>query len=847
MFMGLDGFNWFTGVVEDRKDPEKRGRVRVRIWALHSKEKQVNDKTGQGIPTEDLPWAMPIRPITSAAMDGIGNTPLGLVEGTWVVGFARDGDVYNDLFILGSIGGKPEDAPKDNNGKDGFVDPRTAGEISDSPRYINKVENRDPGYPGMDIPQGRYPQEKWLNEVDVNRLARAEKLDETLIKPKREDLEKNIPTAFMSLWDELPIPYNAKYPYNHVFETESGHVMEFDDTKDAERFHLWHKSKSYLEIHNDGKMQVKTQKDFFTIARGNIHSYAEEDMSLTSKKDFGIMSKTGNVKILSALGDVDVEAFGEINMLAKGQNSFHMTAEGGPMTMTASKSAMTLSSLTPMSMTSLTAGVSVNAPSGSISSTALQDINTKSLSGSVGISSLGGNISLSSAVGAISATASTGMNLTSALGAISANAGLGMNLTAALGSINLSSIAGSISAQASSAISMLAGAGGMNLSTVGGAMNLASGGAFGLTSALGILNLTTPNPLGSVIQSVSSLGLSSTGGNVSISSSTSNVQISAGGSGQVDLNASNIIFESPDIDFITDDLILEGQVSATLRAVSADISIEAATSISVDAATLITLDSGTDIELGAVNITGVASAGIDFSATGPLDLTGEDIQLIAGSSMLLQSGTTMGLNATGNMEITSAGILELTGTSIILNGPVTYSTGITGDIELITPQAILLQAGTTVDIESDGAMALTSVGNLSLASSGLVAIDAATNLTLDAVDITATATGVFSLTATADIELNGEDISLIATGMISHTAQTNLDLQAIGGALTLTAGTALDITATDTVSMNGDNIVITATPGTGVITLNGLANTSTLDAYSTALRAYFDLRYAPHP
>ena len=29
-FMGMDGFIWFTGVVEDRNDPSKLGRVRVR-------------------------------------------------------------------------------------------------------------------------------------------------------------------------------------------------------------------------------------------------------------------------------------------------------------------------------------------------------------------------------------------------------------------------------------------------------------------------------------------------------------------------------------------------------------------------------------------------------------------------------------------------------------------------------------------------------------------------------------------------------------------------------------------------------------------------------------------------
>ena len=39
-FMGLDGFVWFTGVVEDRNDPFKIGRVRVRCLGYHTPDKE---------------------------------------------------------------------------------------------------------------------------------------------------------------------------------------------------------------------------------------------------------------------------------------------------------------------------------------------------------------------------------------------------------------------------------------------------------------------------------------------------------------------------------------------------------------------------------------------------------------------------------------------------------------------------------------------------------------------------------------------------------------------------------------------------------------------------------------
>lgn len=117
-----DGFNWWIGVVEDRMDPEKMGRVRVRIFGYHTDDKSY-------LPTKDLPWAVPIQPITSAAISGIGSSPLGPVEGTWVVGFFLDGEDCQQPAIFGTIATKAakkafettEEKPLITNPNDGFV------------------------------------------------------------------------------------------------------------------------------------------------------------------------------------------------------------------------------------------------------------------------------------------------------------------------------------------------------------------------------------------------------------------------------------------------------------------------------------------------------------------------------------------------------------------------------------------------------------------------------------------------------------------------------------------------------------------------------------------------------
>lgn len=97
-FMGMDGFVWFFGKVVDRNDPNRIGRVRVRVFGLHPEDQEL-------VPNDHLPWAAPIMPITSAAHAGIGNMPVGMVEGTIVFGFFADGNDAQLPFILGTVPG----------------------------------------------------------------------------------------------------------------------------------------------------------------------------------------------------------------------------------------------------------------------------------------------------------------------------------------------------------------------------------------------------------------------------------------------------------------------------------------------------------------------------------------------------------------------------------------------------------------------------------------------------------------------------------------------------------------------------------------------------------------------
>ena len=95
-----DGWYWWVGVVESRKDPLKLGRCQIRIIGYHTDDKEI-------LPTHELPWAIPMQSITSAAISGKGSSPIGPVEGTWVIGFFIDGADMQQPIILGTFGGAP--------------------------------------------------------------------------------------------------------------------------------------------------------------------------------------------------------------------------------------------------------------------------------------------------------------------------------------------------------------------------------------------------------------------------------------------------------------------------------------------------------------------------------------------------------------------------------------------------------------------------------------------------------------------------------------------------------------------------------------------------------------------
>ncbi len=204
-FIGLEGFVWWVGVVEDRNDPEQLGRVRVRCFGWHTEDKKK-------IATNDLPWAHPTIPVNHPAV----YTPK---EGDMVFGFFMDGDNAQNPVIMGVFPGKPEKKPKY---EDGFSDPRKS--FGDAPKRPD--DNAE-----------AYPKSKYLKEATTNRLARG-KADSTIIATRKKNLKKGVQSAGGVTWSEPAPAFAPKYPYNYALETESGHAFELDDTPGDGQFYI---------------------------------------------------------------------------------------------------------------------------------------------------------------------------------------------------------------------------------------------------------------------------------------------------------------------------------------------------------------------------------------------------------------------------------------------------------------------------------------------------------------------------------------------------------------------------------------------------------------------------------
>lgn len=216
--------------------------------------------------------------------------------------------------------------------------------------YINPTTT-----PGFSDPNGKYP--AIVEEASTSRLARNQSISRTIISRKSAGRVTDVRTANGVEWSQPIQPYNAQYPFNHVRQTESGHVQEFDDTPGNERIHTYHRSGTYEEVDKNGTRVNRIVGDDFEILERNGHVLikgtcnvtimghqnirVEQDANIEVKGDVR-MKVAGNVRqgvnggvFQDVLGDVLSKVGGNIvanvagNMQAKVGGSSVVNVSGG--------------------------------------------------------------------------------------------------------------------------------------------------------------------------------------------------------------------------------------------------------------------------------------------------------------------------------------------------------------------------------------------------------------------------------------------------------------------------------------------------------------------------------------
>jgi len=241
----------YIGVVEDNVDPDKMGRVRVRVMGLHSDSKMTTGN--DGVTTAQLPWAIPASPIQGGSISGRGWS--GVPEqGSHVLITFIGGDHSFPIYFA-SIASKYTEKPDFNKG------------FSDPARIFPESAGVQDWHEGT-----------------------------------RSPISKGTRTTG-SVVNEPANTANPTYPKNVVLDL-GGAILEFDNTPGNTRYAMFHKeTKSYIEFQHSGDTVFKSAKDAYEIVAGTkkvlIKGAQTEEVQGTLD-----VTVVGNVNLKSTTGTI---------------------------------------------------------------------------------------------------------------------------------------------------------------------------------------------------------------------------------------------------------------------------------------------------------------------------------------------------------------------------------------------------------------------------------------------------------------------------------------------------------------------------------------------------------------
>jgi hypothetical protein len=374
---------------------------------------------------------------------------------------------FQDFAVgFSSLSGKeavvvPGNAPGEN--KDTTIPPIGERDANGNISFGRKIVG-DEGL-GFRDPEKKYPLQDKLNEPDTNRLARNQFIGKTIVTLKEANKDRKVIIAGTGqTWDQPDSPYDSVYPFNHTYESESGHVVELDDTPNRERMHWYHRKGTFEEWDPNGTSVRRIVGDSYEIIDRNGFVHVRGNCNITVDGDANLMVRSNaTVEVLGNTtgyfrNDVNMEVSGEMNWSVREDFSLKARNITLETTGTAATSIGSGGIVTDGFLKGVIRGPINIAAENDINLIAKNNILMQALD-NIGISSsnnfnitCGENFDLSTLTGGIYMTTYSPNPLTSAIqlktlnpaGRVSIEAGLSLNLLARTGVLTLNASAGQI-------------------------------------------------------------------------------------------------------------------------------------------------------------------------------------------------------------------------------------------------------------------------------------------------------------------------------------------------------------------------------------------------------------------
>ena len=206
-----------------------------------------------------------------------------------------------------------------------FVSTTADSALEEAKKFdINSTENREKLEvldKGFTDPNANYPTKEYAGISETNKLAQGDARG-TIVQEKNNNRMKGAKLPGGEAWDEPESAYRGAYPYNKVTQTESGHIIEVDDTPGSERLHIYHRSGTYIEIDANGSVVRRTRGSSYEIIdrNGKISIAGRADISVNGACNIFV----GNDANIEVEGDTNITCYNDITAQAGGK--FNLSA-----------------------------------------------------------------------------------------------------------------------------------------------------------------------------------------------------------------------------------------------------------------------------------------------------------------------------------------------------------------------------------------------------------------------------------------------------------------------------------------------------------------------------------------